>query len=580
MTDNKLKQEAEQIAEDIAIKGGFNGSIDVLEFDGRPCFNGRIDTKGLSQIEIKFNPKYDTENPGRIHKVFRDIPRHEIDHRYFRGFKGCPRTPENHTKLIFEPIAEILIPKGFSKEDVHYTANALEDTILHSDLSSGFDLNGINYFFQDVGEHSEDGFGDFYEAHVKLNMFLFGNKKQKKESGKYFHHPERVKEVLENFLRKTGISGLKQKIIVNGKEIEAKDRGKIRAYLNDERNWQEISRIYAEEFSKLMQPGYAMALMNHSGKGTKGREEMQESPRISQEGNEFDREMETNEFRSGRVQEAYSEEQSIPNWIDYFDALDLLYQSLARKLNIKAESFTHQSKMPVYWFGKRSFDPERDNLKHTAFGFDEKGKVELKKKRWHENIPLEFKVNPHGFPEMRFALIDTSGSMKDSPDGRDTGKTSVIPWGDNSKYHYALLGWYGLIEYLKQNHLLSQQSISLANFGDETVIAHGLAEAKKLALKPQFGGTYIDLETARKLFEGNGNLVFTISDGEIGNWGDIRSEFIRLAKKHYYFHLQVGDENEATEYMKRKGLYVETIKGAHDLATKVIDLTDKLYRRN
>ena len=236
-TNLNLKQEAQQIAEDVAVKGGFNGSIVVKEFDGKPCFSGQIDTKALSQIEIKFNPKYNAENPGKIQEVFRDIPRHEINHRGYRGFKGCPRTLDNHTELIFEPMTEVLVSKGFSKEDVHYAANALEDTILHSDLSLGFDLNGINYFFQDVGEHSENGFGDFYEAHVKLNMFLFGNKKQKKQAGKYFKHSEKVKEVLGNFLNRTGISGLKQNITVNGKEIKAKDKGKIRDYLNDERNW-------------------------------------------------------------------------------------------------------------------------------------------------------------------------------------------------------------------------------------------------------------------------------------------------------------------------------------------------------
>ena len=37
-------------------------------------------------------------------------------------------------------------------------------------------------------------------------------------------------------------------------------------------NWSLISKVYAEEFSKLMEPSYARSLPNHSGAGTKGRE--------------------------------------------------------------------------------------------------------------------------------------------------------------------------------------------------------------------------------------------------------------------------------------------------------------------
>ena len=136
-----------------------------------------------------------------------------------------------------------------------------------------------------------------------------------------------------------------------------------------------------------------------------------------------------------------------------------------------------------------------------------------------------------------------------------------------------------MLEYLKQNHLLQQTNISLTNFSSETHTKSGLMEAKKLALQPQFGNTTLDLEKVRNMFKNHGMLVFTITDGEISNWQSIKEEFIKLAKQHHYFHLQIGNANQTTKYLEKAGLKVEYITNAKDLATKVIDLTYGAYRK-
>ena len=144
--------ELEQVIREEIVRGSFPGQFTITEHAEEPCFKARIDTQTLSNISISHNPEYETEHPGKTKPTIRDITRHEIDHRKYENHFGCPRELDLHVENIIEPMAEILSPKGFTEDDVHYVANCLEDTILHADLNSEFALNGIINFFEDVGE--------------------------------------------------------------------------------------------------------------------------------------------------------------------------------------------------------------------------------------------------------------------------------------------------------------------------------------------------------------------------------------------------------------------------------------------
>jgi hypothetical protein len=599
------KTELEQVVREEIVRGGFPGTCVLTEHSGHPNFQAGIDTNSLSQINIGVNSAYETVHPGKIIPIVKDITRHEINHRKYEKHQGCPRELELHVEKIIEPMAEVLVPKDYSPDDIHYVANCLEDTILHDDLNSEFSLNGITNFFEDVGEHaSKQRYTPFYEAHVKLNLALWGLKPQKRKLRKFFTQNKKdseVTKVLQAFLEKSGLSELTQKYEAQ----QIRDRTEMRNYLNDEQNWPKIAQAYAEEFSKLMQPGYALPIFNHSGKGTQKEENRSIKVPFSGEGNPFDREMHRSGYKKERVVRAYRSGKCIPPLITSFEALDYIYEHLAQRLNLNVESYTQQTSLPVVFYGKTDFDPDRDKPKHLTFGFDEQGKPTLMRKRYHEDIPLEFKVNPNGIPEARFVLLDASESTKHSPTCSGcsgyscAGSKSIIPWGDNSKFHYEVLGWYGLLEYFKQNHLLTQTGISLGVFSSETHLGQSLVEAKKQALSPQFGNTYLDMEKLQSIFRGERMLVMSTSDGEIANWNSwlvepkvnaeneiikpgitVGNEFIRLAKRHYYFHLQVGGDNQFTSDLRANGLAAFNVKGDYDLANTVIDLTDKLYRGN
>ena len=64
----------------------------------------------MSKIKVAFNPEYakKKENEGKTEHTVKSITRHEINHKGYKGFNGCPRTTENHAGKIMEPISTIL----------------------------------------------------------------------------------------------------------------------------------------------------------------------------------------------------------------------------------------------------------------------------------------------------------------------------------------------------------------------------------------------------------------------------------------------------------------------------------------
>jgi hypothetical protein len=565
-----LNQILRQIVNTEKFKGGFNYPVELVEKDVKPHIKGGTSLK-LKEIEIVYNPNYKEKE--KLPIIIRDVTRHEINHHGYKGFYGCPKNVDNHFEKFLQPIAEVLLPKGYGQQDVHYVANALEDIILHTDLHKKFNLEGIKEFYKDVGE-TYKGYTPFYEAFVKLNMFLWGNKKQKRELQKFYKHEKKITEVLQNFLERTGIKNMKDE---NG----FYDKEKIREYLVNENNWEKTARIFAEEFSKLMQPGYALPICNHTGAGTKGRED--ENP--EDEGNPFDKEVEEKDFKQKVVLKHYlknkdkTEEatEEKPFITDNFEYLDLLYEALAKKLKIKAKAQTESKKFVITAFGKEPYDPYKHKPRRLCFGIYE-GKITLMKKKHPYYINIEVKKGVKGIPECRYVFLDTSGSMEKDPNGgNNIGNTKLIPWGDNSKYHYALLGWYGLLKYLRDIGQLKRTNIALYNFSGVTLAGKGLKEAKRVALNPQFGGTYIDKEAVKETFKGRNNLILTISDGYIGNWDEIREEFIKGAKNNYFCHIQIGNRNNFTKDLEKNGLNVVYVKGNEDLYKAVIDFSRTIF---
>lgn len=519
------------------------------------------------QMEFGFNLAH-PELPVVRRQVARDLPNHEYGHIGGRlrtgeqvlGIPGDTDTSETH---FFNPIYEVLSPKKFSAEDVHYVENCLEDTLLHFEGSSRRSWNGIRRFFQ------LQDFSDFYEAHVKLNMLLWGTPAQKDKIREKYKGSKKAAKAIEGFLKRT-----------NAVENGIKSQTELRDYFLNPDNWSEISKIYAEEFSPLMTPNYARPTLNHSGAGTKGREKEDSS----RQGNVFQRQRKTDDYKKGRARKSFDKGTQLPAWMTRSDeekakAYDLLYEDLVSSLEIRAESETVQDSLPIATLVSKEFDPLTDSDSDAFVNLNDAGQPVLYVPRTRLELPQQIKVGSRGFPRIKYVQLDSSSSMQEGINARGAGNTATIPWGDNSKYHFSLLAWKGFVKYLILNGLLvDANSIELDNFSTRTITGKGLDNAKMVAFLPQWQNTYLNERRVGEIFNGQGNLVFTISDGEISNWDKVKSNFLEGAKRNHYFHFQIGGHSSASKDMKTEGLQVELCRGHKDLASRVIDLTKRIRR--
>ena len=561
-------QQLQEISDKEVARVSYSGKSKVeakLKKQNFPHLKAQTDLR-TGAIDIKYDERY----PFDLESATKDLTRHEINHHGAGQYAGCPRTIDLSTKSVYEPIYAVLSEKGFTQADVRYAENALEDSLLHCDLHQDSALDGVTDFFRDNGEVSPNKkVGEFYSAHILLNTFLWGNKQQKKTLAKYLEQTPDVQETVRNFVHRLGLQNLRKDSIRN--------KEKLREFLMDETNWPEISKVYAEEFSRLMKPGYAKPLPNDSGAGTSGREDEDDSD----EGNEFQKGRLTTEYKLKRIDEGETDGSGIPQWIEPDEALKEVYRRNATSLLIRAKGEAPQRSIPIVRLGAKQYDPSRHSPAHvrTHLNF-ETGEIELVVPRTQITFPLPSRPDNSGFPRNKWVLLDCSASMTESLDGDSRKNSSVIPWGNNSKYHHALSALFGFNRYLASQGLATGD-IGLVSYSPKrnTRVAKGISESEDLAINPEFDLTYLDMDKVEESINGKDNLVFTISDGNFDNWAEIRDKFYDFAKRQKaFFHLQIGQNGTCVTDMKSRGIEVVPILRSSDLEKILIDLT-KAQRR-
>lgn len=285
----------------------------------------------------------------------------------------------------------------------------------------------------------------------------------------------------------------------------------------------------------------------------------------------------TNKINVGRVY--------LSSVYESFDDLDSVYGNLASEIPIKTERKKGLS-LPVVGYGYENFDPaEHDaskiNFKRivadSASPFKEKlGNINFQVPMHYYRVPIPCSNAKSSFPDICL-IIDTSGSM------RGGGDCSLIPWGDKSGYHHALLGLYGIIKYLESEGIAPSLLWNVINFSNSTNASgwktySEMRELKKHALTPQFGGTEIDVNVLNRELGKEPSLVTILSDGRIYNWDRIKNDVRDIVEKNYTSFIQIGEKTQVGKDMQEYGAAVHMVKNKEDLSELLIDLTKEIRK--
>lgn len=580
---NKI-QELEEKLNEAKNKYGLVGArrARVQEYDdAEHNLSAHIDPNNGWEIEVSVKTGYDPIQDSR-QKAYARVKKikdgletvvlqvgsgHEVAHWElpFGSGKGCPFDTYNHDRIV-EGIKNGL-PEN-KKEHADYLANAFEDTIINPRVKEYFgDFSGQVLFWDGEGQKCEEkngkkGFTPLYEAFVKVNLHLFGDKWDKLFMKRHYTNAPEVENAVKEAVSSMNLpEGIEDTTPFFRKEM-----------------WPKMAEAYAKAMAGLLDEGMPRERMSAYDSGSRGQGKPEEKP-----GNGIEEKVKTKEGKEGIAYGRYSHGDGLSPNMESFEQLDSLYQRLAKDIPVKVESVTRDSSMEISPLNYKQFDPEKDNpvkVKVSKFYFDGEG-INFGYPNQPLTIDYRQKVQRKSFPNFKMVLVDNSGSMAEGIDGKP-GRNDFIPWGDNSKYHYALLGYYGIENFLQNQGIAPYISHGVSVFSEKTDFKKGsydnLVEMRKLLLNPRFGNdTLLDARELRKALEGEESFFLSISDGQISNWGSEKSGIKSLIDKNYYAHIQIGGRTQMTKDLESWGKTVRYVNSGSDLSKIMVDVAKDTY---
>lgn len=257
---------------------------------------------------------------------------------------------------------------------------------------------------------------------------------------------------------------------------------------------------------------------------------------------------------------------------------------MARSIPVRVEAMSRERSLEIAPLNYRPFDEETDDIRKARptklFLTDEGITIGYGNQRLA--VTEKSKVQKRDFPDFKMVVLDSSGSMAEGIDGNQ-GNTTYIPWGDNSKYHYALLGFYGVEQFLQAQGIAQYIGHGLSLFSNSTRYQESdfrdLQRLRKLALSPEFKGTRLDASTLLNALKGRESFVLSLSDGEIANWDSAKPEFERLAGENYFAHVQIGSSNTFTSDLEAKGFPVFYVNSGDELSKLMVNVATDTYKK-
>ncbi|MDP4012581.1 MAG: hypothetical protein Q8R00_03170 [Candidatus Nanoarchaeia archaeon] len=566
-----LIQELNRIKNSIGL---VSGTLKLNEYDDTDKnVSAHIDPRNWSielNINRGFNPITDRRQKAYARKkkiedgkkqLLTDILHHELGHwelPFHSGF-GCPYDVYNHD-LILEAVKEAL-PED-KQGQAGYVANAFEDLINNTrckEYTGNF--SGQVLFWDDEGfqckRAGQKGYTPFYEAFVKLNMHLWGDNSDKallkRHNTKEIEQAVKVEEAVNKVVKELSLDKVDTVKLFNKSE------------------WPEMASQFAAALAPLLEipPTERLSAYQNGEK--------------EQEGNGLEEKASAKEGKEEITYGRYKSGDGLSPNFESHEQLDLLYKRLARSIPVEVEAMTREQSLAIAPLNFRAFDPETDDvrkIKSKLYANDEG--VTFGHQRTPLTIAQKAKFQRKSFPDFKMVVLDNSGTMKEGINGHQ-GDQTFIPWGDNSKYHYALLGFYGIEQFLQAQGIAQYIGHGLALFSSSTRYEESdfknIHQLRKLALSPDWGGTKLDARTLVDALQGRESFVLSISDGEIENWSSAKSEFEKLAKENYFAHIQIGGSNRFTQDLEGMGLPVFYVSSGEELSKLMVNTATNTYKR-
>ena len=513
-----------------------------------------VKTRGIKDVKLKTGE---------------DILEHEAGHRENKvGEKyGCPHDIETH-ELIKDSIAKGLIKIGRQGLE-HYVTNAFEDVLDNINCRRHTDFAGQTLFWNNQGlVNPEEGkFNPFYEAFVKINLILGGKIADYSLLKRFFSNSHKVKESLDKFLKELRLE-LTEENLVRLHEKPAfdvlfnpKDKKK-RAEL-----WARLGYSFALNLGKLLENLPQQRMFGS-----------QEGDENSPEQNPFDREMKMPSNRQKIALDRYKECKTPAAHRDTIEQLYDFYKGISKEIKVETSHYSHSQSMPLVKFGRRFIKEDEQKFKFKGIGFKEDGVIGIKTSKHALKHPVAYKIHLHKFPKFKLALMDRSESMALSPNNdKNIGSTIYIPWGDKSKYHFALKGYFGIDNFLERQGIAQYVESSVLGFsGEEALRGKSEKLARKLLVKPK-GSTSLDVSGLERELEEN-TLILSISDGELSLTDEEKQRFEKKIQNCDYAHIQIGDETDFSSYVKRLNIPIIYVKGDEDLSKAMVSFVSSYYK--
>ncbi len=506
-----------------------------------------------------------------------DIVDHETGHRENPvGEKlGCPYDEETHAEIkdaVFRGL------QGLKKESLEsYVTNAFEDILDNINCRRHTDFAGQTLFWNNQGitKSEKEKYSPFYEAFVKINLLLGGKLSDISLLKRFFANSKEVRNASQVFMQDFKRYS-EEESLVNLHEKQ----GFYRIFTPQDlerrtKIWTDLGYSFAVNVGKLLKEMPRERMFGSC-----------EGDENSERQNPFDVELRMPENRQRIAYKRYVNGKSPLSFLDINQQLYDLYKRISRDIPVEVSHYSESQSMPLVGFGRRFIGDNETKFKFKGIGVKENGEIGIKTSKHYLEHPVSYKIHHHRFPKFKLALIDRSGSMaynenNESSDGEkpiNIGSTSFIPWGDKSKYHFALKGYFGIDNFFERQGISGYIENSVLGFSGESVI-RGRSEkvAKSLLVQPSGSYTSLDITGLEKELEED-SLVLSISDGQFSINNKEKERLEKKLQSCDYVHIQVGTQSSFSSYLEGIGIPVILVSGDDDLARAMVSFVSNHYR--